>query len=197
MRALRFFSALPFIAFGFTNCAGAQKLETNFPTDDEIRLVLTQASRAVDLYTPFLDLEQRVLGEKGKAASQKDREVVKGIETAIAAFGKNPQAFNGSLGFAFFEWIDDASRNALACANGASNDLAQSMLSGDKGKADLDVELEQGCLNASTLLYTVSENAGALYTRFVASEEQLANFSAHIATLCTDTMKKNNAAPKQ
>lgn len=181
----------------FGNSANAQKPETNFPTNEEIKLVLTQAGRAVDGYKPFLDLEQKTLGENGKAAAQKDREVVKALETAIAAFGKQPQAFNGSLGFAFFEWLDDASRNALACANGASNDLAQSILSGDKEKADSDLQLGQGCMNASTLLYTVSENAGALYTRFVKSEEQLAKYGAQVAIQCADILKKKNATPKQ
>lgn len=42
-------------------------------------------------------------GKKGEADVANDREVVRGIETAIKAFGKNPQAFNGPLGFSFFE----------------------------------------------------------------------------------------------
>ncbi|MGA2098777.1 MAG: hypothetical protein ABSH39_20980, partial [Candidatus Acidiferrum sp.] len=107
------------------------------------------------------------------------------------------QAFNGPLGFAFFEWQDDASRNALLCSNSASNDIAMSIISGDKTRADSDFQLQQGCSNASTLLYTVSENAGALYTRFVEAEAKLAIYGAQVATKCTDILKKNSPPQKQ
>jgi hypothetical protein len=90
----------------------------NFRTDDEIRLVLTQADRAIAQYKPLLDQEQQVLGKEGAAAVAKNREVLAGLELAIKGFKKNPQAFNGPLGFAFFEWLDDASRNAVLCSSG-------------------------------------------------------------------------------
>ncbi len=73
-----------------------------FPSDEEIRLVITQAERAVDQYKPLLDQEQQMLGKEGAEAVTKDREVVAGLELAIKGFGKNQQAFNGPLGFDFF-----------------------------------------------------------------------------------------------
>jgi hypothetical protein len=69
-------------------------------------------------------------GKKGEADVANDREVVRGIETAIKAFGKNPQAFNGPLGFSFFEWLDDADRNALLCASSAANEATVKMPAG-------------------------------------------------------------------
>src|SRR5258708_4284783 len=90
----------------FTLCtvslAYAQKPDTNFPTDDQIRLVLTQAERAINEYKPLLDREEKRLGKEGAESIAKDRETVRGLEAAIAGFGKNPQAFNGPLGFTFF-----------------------------------------------------------------------------------------------
>jgi hypothetical protein len=62
----------------------------------------------------------KMLGKEGAEAVAKDREVVAGIEMAIKGFGKNPQAFNGPLGFSFFEWLDDASRNAVLCSANAT-----------------------------------------------------------------------------
>ena len=185
------------VGFAVSAPLSAQKHDTNFPTDEEIRLVLTQAGRAVEQYKPYLEMEEKMLGKAGDAAIEKDRGVVKGIETAIIAFGKDPQAFNGPLGFIFFEWLDDASRNAMACANGASNDVALSVISGDKAKADSGVQLSLGCMNASTLLYTVSENAGALYTRYVEGEEKLAKYGLQAATECTDVLKKKATTQKQ
>src|ERR1700747_3592161 len=109
--------------------------EPNYPTDDEIKLLLTQTERAVGQYKPLLDQEEILFGEKGKEAVAKDREVVQGLETAINAFRKNPQDFNSKLGFAFFEWIDDADRNVLLCATGASTEAVSLLLDGKTAKA--------------------------------------------------------------
>jgi hypothetical protein len=156
MSSLPFVCILLFGVFTFNNPVNAQKQDTNFPTNDEIKLVMTQTTRAIDLYKPFLDIEEKTLGKQGAEAAAKDREVVKSIEKAVIDFGNDPQTFNSPLGFFFFEWLDDASRNALLCSNSASNDIAVSVMSGDKAKAESAFQLQQGCFNASTLLYTVS-----------------------------------------
>lgn len=171
--------------------------DVNFPTDDEIRLLVTQADRAVAQYKPLLDQEQQMLGKEGADAVAKDREVVSGLELAIKGFGKNPQAFNGPLGFAFFEWLDDASRNAALCSTNAVNKAFQNVLEGDKEDATAELHLSQSCSDVSTLLYTVSENAGALYARYVKSEEKLAEEGALVAQKCTDILKQKGASPKQ
>ncbi len=175
----------------------AQDREANFPTDEEIKLVLTQADRAIQQFKPLLDMEEKMLGKKGEDAIAKDREVVRGIETAIKAFGKNPQAFNGPLGFSFFEWLDDADRNALLCVSGASNEAVGRILAGDKEKAELAMSLSQSCLAVSTLFYTVSENAGALYTRYVQNEEKVAEQGAEAVHKCVELLKQKGAVPKK
>jgi hypothetical protein len=181
----------------------AQDREANFPTDEEIRLVLTQVDRAIQEYKPLLDMEEKMYGKKGEDAVAKDREVVRSIEMAIKGFGKNPQAFNGDLGFSFFEWLDDASRNALVCANSASNEAAMILLTGDKGKAEIEmrlspkISLSQSCLAVSTLFYTVSENAGALYTRYVKNLQKIAEQGAQVAQKCGELLKQNGTMPKK
>ena len=175
----------------------AQNREGDFPSDVEIRLVLTQADRAVQEYEPLLEMEEKMYGKKGEAAVAKDREVVDFIEIAIKAFGKNPQSFNGPLGFSFFEWLDDADRNALLCASGAATEATVDMLAGDKEKAEMEIGLSQRCTAVATLFYTVSENAGALYTRFVQSEEKVAEQCAEVAKKCAEILKQNSAAPKK
>jgi hypothetical protein len=187
--------SLLLLAFGLP--LKAQKPETHFPTNDEIKLVMSQTTRAIGQYKPFLDMEEKMLGKEGADAVAKDRDLLKSIEKAVAAFEKDPQAFNGPLGFVFFEWLDDASRNALLCSNSASNDIAMSVISGDKARAESDFQLQQGCSNASTLLYTVSENSGALYTRYVDGEEKLAIYGSQVATECTDILKKKGTPQKQ
>ena len=177
--------------------SGAQNRDQNFPTDEEIKLVLTQADRAVQEYKPLLEMEEKMYGKKGEAAVAKDLEVVDFIEIAIKAFGKNPQSFNGPLGFSFFEWLDDADRNALLCASGAATEATVDMLAGDKEKAEMEIGLSQRCTAVATLFYTVSENAGALYTRFVQSEEKVAQQGAEVAKKCMEILKQNSAVPKK
>jgi hypothetical protein len=171
--------------------------DVNFPTDDEIRLVLTQADRAIGQYKPLLDQEAKMLGNEGAEAVAKDREVVAGIEMAIKGFGKNPQAFNGPLGFSFFEWLDDASRNAVLCSANAMGKAFESLLDGNKDTAESALHLSHNCTDASTLLYTVSENAGALYTRYVEGSAKVAEEGAQIAAKCGEILKQKGVVPKK
>ena len=195
MLSLRCVSALLCLA---SLCAAsrAQKQEASFPTDEEIKLVLTQADRALQEYKPLLDMEEKMYGNKGADAVAKDREVVNGIEIAIKAFRKNPQAFNGPLGFSFFEWLDDADRNALLCVSGAATEATAHMMAGEREKAETEIRLSHSCIDVSTLLYTVSENAGALYTRFTQNETKLAEDSAQVAQKCVGLLKQNGVPKK-
>jgi len=162
----------------------------SFPSDEEIRLVLTQADRAVVQYKPLLNQEEKLLGKEGEVAVAKDREVIAGLELAIKAFGKNPQSFNGPLGFSFFEWLDDASRNAMLCSSHGVSKSVEALLDGNKEAAESELQLSQSCNDVSTLLYTVSENAGALYTRYVEAAAQLAERGAEAAAKCGAILKQ-------
>jgi hypothetical protein len=173
--------------------------ETTFPTNDEIQLVLTQADRAMQQYKPLIDQEELRFG-KGKAEAEavaKDREVVKAIEMAVLVLKKTPLGFNSAGGFALFEWLDDASRNALACSSSALTQATTSMMNGEISKATELIHLGQSCLDASNMIYTVSENAGALFERYAKASQNLAADAAKIAQQCTDTLKKMDAANKQ
>ena len=174
----------------------AEDKDVQFPTDEEIRLVLTQAGRAIDQYKPLLDMEQKAFGKEGADAVAKDREVVQAIEMAIKGFSKNPQAFNGPLGFAFFEWLDDASRNASLCSGSALGEAGRSALARDTDTAESDIQLSQNCTSVSTLLYTVSENAGALYTRYIKGEQRVAEEGARVAARCAEILKQKSIVPK-
>jgi hypothetical protein len=47
------------------------------------------------------------------------------------------------------------------------------------------------------MIYTVSENAGALYERYAKASQKLAADGAKVLQQCTDTLKKMDAANKQ
>ena len=188
--------ALVLLSISFAVVAGAQ-VEKTFPTDDEINLVLTQTERALQQYKPLIDKEELQLGKTYTGAVANDRQVVSALEMAVKAFKGKPQAFNGPLGFAFFEWLDDADRNALLCGSGASMQAAVQMMAGSKDKAESLMDLARSCLDASTLIYTVSENAGSLYQRYVEADRQLAVHGAEVAERCIDTLKKGGGAPPE
>jgi len=171
--------------------AASAQTDKSFPTDDEINLVLTQTERAMQQYKPLIDQEEIQIGEAAKDAVAHDRDVVKGLEIAVKAFKNKPQGFNGPLGFTFFEWLDDAERNALLCGSYASTQSTLQMTAGNMSKATLLLHLSQSCMDVSTLIYTVSENAGALYERYAAAEDQMATQGAQIAQECSEILKKS------
>ena len=191
MRLTRYFIVTSLLGLLTTSVyAQKQKEDARFPTDDEVRLVLTQTERAVGQYKLLLDVEEKVFGKEGADVVAKDRETVRDLDAAKTGFGKNPQAFNGPLGFAFFEWLDDACRNALLSSVSASNTATVALIDGDKVKAQANIDLAKDLANASTNFYTVSENAGALYARYVEGIEQAAELSAKTATECADILKE-------
>lgn len=194
MTLIRFALVLLFV--GVATVGHAQDRKT-FPTDAEINLLLTQADRAVQQYKPLIDQEEAQLGTTMREAVANDRQVVHGLETAVKAFRSRPEAFNGPMGFAFFVWLDDADRNALLCSTGASTQSARFMIAGNTDKAEALLHLSQSYMDVSTLIYTVSENADSLYTRYVEAEEQLATEGAAVAERCTDILKKSSPDPKK
>lgn len=190
----RFASALVLLTIGFAVAANAQ-IEKSFPTDDEINLVLTQTERALQQYKPQIDQEEIQMGISATYAVAKDRQLVNALETAVKAFKRRPQWFNGPLGFAFFEWLDDAERNVALCSSGAATQADLQMMGGNSDKAKSLLHLSQSCMDVSTLIYTVSENAGSLYERYVSAEEQLAVQGAQAAEKCVNILKKESVPP--
>jgi|SRR5579871_4232272 len=189
-------SAVVFLTIGFAVATNAQT-QKSFPSNDEIHLVVSQAERAIQQYKPLIDREEAELGARYTDAVAKDRQIVGGIETALTAFKSKPQAFNGPAGFLFFEWLDDAARNAVLCGSGAVSESAVQITVGNVAKAQALVTLGHLCSDVGTLIYTVSENAGALYQRYVEAEEQLATRATDIAQKCAEVLRKNSDPPRQ
>ena len=162
--------------------------EPAFPTTDEIKLLITQIDRAMKSYKPSVDEEEIRLGKAGIEAVAKDRQVVHAVEIAIQALQKRPEGFNSAAGFALFEWLDDASRNALLCATTSFTQGTTLIMAGEINKASDLIHLAQSCMDASNLIYTVSENAGALYDRYVKAEQKLDEESFSVAQKCTDAL---------
>jgi hypothetical protein len=179
-----------------TVSSASAQTDKSFPTDDEVNLVLTQTERAIQQYKPLIDQQETQMGKSSTDAVAKDRQVVEALELAVRTFKSQPQGFNSPLGFAFFEWLDDAHRNALLCGSGALTQAVLQVTAGNTAKADSLIHLAQSCSEASTLIYTVSENAGALYQRYTAAMAQLADQTTEAAQKCVEVLK-NGVPPKK
>jgi hypothetical protein len=173
----------------------AQDKEKPFPTNDEINLLFTQADRAMAQYKATVDLEERQFaGTPGETeAVAKDKEVSSGWEAMSKGMKTKPEAFNSRFGLEIVLLLDDASRNALLCSNQASLRIPTSDNATD---AEVWLHLVQSCSDTSTLIYTVSETAAALYQKYLDAAEQLAKESVEVATKCTDILKNNAASQK-
>lgn len=177
--------------------AGRAEDDKTFPTDTEINLVVSQTDRTMQQYKMAIGLEETLLGKAGADAATRDRQVVDSIDLAVKAFRTRPQGFNSPLGFAFFEWLDDADRNASLCATGALSQSSAEMIGGKTAEATNLLHLAQNCMDVSTLIYTVSENAGALYARYAEAEDKLASQGLEVSQKCMDILKKNGLTPKK
>jgi hypothetical protein len=169
---------------------GTAQSRKSFPNEDEIRIVLTEAERAIQRYELLIDQEEVQLGDSGAEAASDDRQVLKALQSAVNAFRSNPDGFNGPLGFSFFQTLNEASRSAALCSSTASAQVAAQLNDGDTDAARSLRELAQGCTDVSGYIYTVSENAGTLYERYLSAEAQ-------ISKECTGKLNKRAAIGKQ
>lgn len=189
--------ALPLLILVAYPCF-AQNKDKPFPSNDEIKLLLTQADRAMEQYKAAVNLEEaqfeKSTGEANAVA--KDREVAANYEIMSKGMKTKPQLFNSRFGFEIVTLLDDAVHNSLLCSTQAAMDIPLIPQASDLSKAQSFLHVAQACSDTSTLLYTVSENAAALYEKYLAAAEALENETADVATKCTDILKKNAASQK-
>jgi len=171
----------------------------DFPTDDDINLLLVQADRAFTNYEQAVNVELTTLGKNSGA--EKDREVLTAVRDLIPRLQKSPQGFNGPAGFLLITSLDDASRNMAVCMSQGMTRAGTGLVSGMKA-SDLErpMSLAQSCISVSTLLYTISENAVNLYQKYLLAnydlqqrqQETIDKCLKILQTRCTPKQKTNN-----
>jgi hypothetical protein len=78
------------------------------------------------------------------------------------------------------------------CSSHALLQASNYEVAGETHKAYEMIALSNSCMDASALLYTVTENAGSLYDKYVKAEEQLSKHGFNTAQKCTELLKKMN-----
>jgi hypothetical protein len=166
----------------------------SFPSNEEINLLVTQANRAME---QFKVIEIQAEGLLGKEAFDQDRKLFEHWAFMQKALKENPQAFNSSLGFEAVLDLDDASRNSAMCANMAATQALKDVANGTIEHTTVIVSLSQSCLDVSTLLYTVSENASSLYKKYLAWRREFSAQAMDAVQKCQDVLKELAAKKKQ
>jgi len=171
--------------------------EPDFPTNEEIQLVVTQAERAFEQYKQAVTVEATLpSAKKDKSGLEKDQQVVEMSAKLLNALRKKPEAFNGLGGLLLLTTLDDASRNAALCANTGMGDMTQEILSKlDTNTAYQILAVAQKCSDVSLHLYAVSESVNALFVRTVEAQENLNQQANEVLSQCTAALR--NAVPKK
>jgi hypothetical protein len=191
MAQLRFNSALfaLILIFGIATVTNAQN-EKAFPSDEEIGLLVVQADRTIQRYTPLLDEQETEIGKSVADEIAKERQAVNSLDTVMKTLKNRHSAFNGPLGFAFLEALHGAERNLLRCVSSASSGSTGYMIAGNRDKADALLRLSQSCMDVSLLIYTVTEDVATSYTHFIEAQDQWAARNAQAARKCENEMDK-------
>ena len=168
-----------------------QKADVQFPTTEEITLVLTQAERAFEQYKNSVVMEQTLeFSKRDPESLKKDQEVVEMSHTLVVALKEHPDKFHGLGGLLLLSTLDDASRNAALCSSSGSAEIAKGLIDHfDPKDAYRIMTVMQNCSDVSLHLYTVSESVHALMVRELEAQEDLNNQAMELATKCGEMMK--------
>jgi hypothetical protein len=167
-----------------------KKEEHTFPTKDQIELLLTQSERAFDTYEETVAQEAAAGGNLGTSAL-KDKELLVSSRELLGRLKKSPELFNSPGGFILVGDLDDASRNMSVCMGQAGMESGTEATAGNYHGSEQYLRLLKDCLDASTLLYTVSETAFNMYAEYLFAEHDMMNKATEGLQECADILKKN------
>jgi hypothetical protein len=153
-------------------------------------VTFTQSERAFGTYEQVMGQETQAGGDIAKAVP-KDREVLMASRDLLARLKKSPDGFNGPAGFLLVGNLDDATRNMSLCMGQAGMQSGLQGMAGDVSEGQRYLHLAQACMDASVLLYTVSETAFNMYSEFLLAQNEMTKRAMSGLERCADVLKKN------
>ena len=170
--------------------SGGQANKPSFPDESQINLLLTQSERAIETYDLAIKQEQSELGKQGEESAARDRQVLDRVRQYLPKLKANPQGFNSPVGFLLVIDLDDASRNMAVCMGQAGMAASALEVAGNVSAARNKLALAQTCLDASQLLYTVSETAVSMYEGYLVANHDLQQQEEGAIGKCTEILKR-------
>jgi hypothetical protein len=143
-----------------------------------------------------VEQEERLMGKTAAEANARDRKTLENWDFASKALSSKPQMFNGVIGFDFVLMLDEAARDEALCSVSALSNASIIAIVQDASKTTPFINLSKTCMDASAMLFAIREGVAALYQKYVAAEERLADKGIEVAGKCTDALKKNAALNK-
>jgi hypothetical protein len=188
-------STMAFCVLILTACATAQQEKAKipeFPSMDEIQLVVTQSERVFEQYKQSVTMESELPSfKRDPSAIQKDTGVHDMGMKLVDALKKHPDGFHGVGGLLLMSSLGDASRNAALCSATAYNDTMEAVMTkSDVHSAENWVHVGLSCINISGYLYTVGESVQALLVRDLKAQEMLNESATETVNGCTAALKK-------
>ncbi|MGC2163782.1 MAG: hypothetical protein WA634_17890 [Silvibacterium sp.] len=162
----------------------------SLPTTDQISTVLDQVDQSLSSIKLAVSLESGLPSSRENRSGVKtDKEGIADIEAVVSKLRKNPESFNGPLGFMLFPDLDDLSRNAALCEASASSDAAKAIISGDKVAAYSALNVQGACFGASTASYEASQGAYHLFLQELLAQSGVNDRAAEALTKMTEALK--------
>jgi len=174
-------------------CLAQQKEKRpEFPSTEEIQLVVTQSERVLEQYKQAITMEAELPSSKhNPSVIEKDREVYDMATKLVTALKAHPEGFHGLGGLLLLSSLDDASRNAAVCSGSASSDAMNAVIStSDVNSARDWLHVGLSCMDVSGYLYTVSESVQALLVREMEAQQLLNQNAQETLNGCTAALKK-------
>jgi hypothetical protein len=202
LRAMR--HALILLALS-SSLASAQRTankpeEPNFPTNDEIQLITTQADRAFGLYKDSLGRQEAfglVALQSDTESFARERKLVELSRELLAGLRADPNKFHGLGGLLLLSGLDDASRNAALCSGqGLANVALDLTTKPDLKKARELLSVAESCASVSAHLYTVSESLHALLVREIVGQQIVTDKAIAVISQCMPNTKSTGTPPK-
>ena len=168
--------------------AQTQQKSYELPTQDRLQLLLTQSDRAITQYEQAIKLESQG-GAQLEQSAKADEDSLRKTREILEPLKKSPDAFNSPVGFLIVTGLDDASRNMALCMGQAGMQSALLEQAGKYADAQRLLQIGQTCLDASTLLYTVSESAVDVYGRYLLAEHAMTQDLSKSLGQCSDIIE--------
>lgn len=173
-------------------CNAQTQASADFPTTDEIQLVVRQAERSFAEYKASVDQEAELPSAKSDSSGVKrDRELLAMADKVIDGLKKKPDVFNSLGGLLLLTTLDDASRNAALCSGSGIGDIGELLASNTANAARgyQILSIAQNCVSVSTQLYTVSESVSALLGRSMEAQNALNDKALETVNKCKAIIK--------
>jgi hypothetical protein len=148
----------------FTGIGNAQAIKP-----EETGALISDTEKAVAVYEPLIATPSQ--DPQFSPYINSDRATLETLKKSIAKLKDHPERYEASVAFALHTALNDAAPNTALCSGQALAFSSQARSSGREERSKTYYQLSMTCLNASSVVYTVSEKSSDLTLREIQATE--------------------------